>query len=809
MALERTLGLATLLTAAVFTAAAQAPPEPPQTARQTLARLLETRLDPNQCYRVRDLFLERQDVKFYFNDGVLIFAQPFEGREVAAFFLAVENTDQGEILVIPPTARERQSVALYTGEGVLNERFRSALLLFTDDTAAELHRTLDGSPSHKRDPELGASVAPRWSPVLKNVLEGVSLRLLGDLLSGRPIEEGVFAAAVNGGRLGRFDVVIDPHLHEQVSVGQAVRRDGRAFFDVWASFESRRGNPDRGKVNGALQNYRIDATLGPDLGLQAVVEADLAPAADAGRTFAFELSQNLRLQSLLVRGQPADYVQLEQSPAGQASRRQNNVVLLLLPAIPVPGEPIPLRFEYSGDVVAEAGGSVFLVTNRGDWYPRGEPAFTDYELTFRHPAQYDLVATGEVVSESVDAGVRTVTFRSAHPIRMAGFNLGDYVSASREIDGYTVEVRANRRAEERLQPAAPLPVVVPNPMAGVRRRASGPDPSIVAPSAAPAPNPAARIEEIADADAETFGFFLERFGPPVMSRVVITPIPAGFGQGFPGLVYSPTLSYFAPADAPLKSLPPDDQQFFAELVRAHEISHQWWGNTVTVLSGADNWLMEGLATYSSLLTLERRQGPEAFRQLLANYKLHLLTKNERDQAVDSAGPVTLGDRLRTARFPSAYRVVLYEKSAWALHMLRARLGDEGFFALLSRLVENYRLQEIDTEAFRREAAAFVAKGEPDAELRDFFDQWIYDTGIPRFRVRHEQKGSTLTGKLLMENVGPAFLTPVELEIALGNGEKRRLTVWTDGPETPFEAQLPAKAQRIAIDPDGKLLAVHD
>jgi hypothetical protein len=165
-------------------------------------------------------------------------------------------------------------------------------------------------------------------------------------------------------------------------------------------------------------------------------------------------------------------------------------------------------------VVSKAGENVFLVTNRGDWYPRGEPSFAEYEMTFHHPARYELVATGEFVRESVSDGVRSVRFKSPSPIRMAGFNIGDYATASRQVDGYTVEIRANRRVEESLKPRAPMPVVVPAPMVGRRTRPSTGDASIVTPSQAPPPNPAARIQELADADADAFAYFLKLFGPP-------------------------------------------------------------------------------------------------------------------------------------------------------------------------------------------------------------------------------------------------------------------------------------------------------
>lgn len=805
-------GLALLLG---LVAMGSASAQEPSTARQALDRFLKTELDPAQCYRVRDLFLEREDVKFYFTDGLLIFAKPFDGRDVAALFLASEQGDFGEMLVIPPTPRERRSVALFTKEAVLDERFRSALMLFTDDTADRLRAEIENGPAHKLDSDSGAMVAPRWTPVLQNILSGVSLRMLADLISDRPVEQGVFAAAVNGGRLGRFDVVVDPHLREQVSIGQSVRREGRSFYNVWAQFESRsvrQNQAQQSEINASLEDYRIEVELGgPSLAMKAVVEADLVPSEHSSRTFAFELSENLRLESLLVDGEPADYVQLEQSPAGGASRRQNNVVLLALESEPATDDRPRLRFVYSGEAVADAGQRVFMVMNRGDWYPRGEPGFAEYDMTFRHPSQFDLVATGELVSETIADGVREVRFRSPSPIRLAGFNIGDYVATSRQVDGYTVEIRANRRAESRLKPKAPLPVLVPK-MGGRRNRTLSGESTIMTPAETPPPDPAARIEEIADEDAAAFGLFLERFGPPVTPRVVVSPIPAGFGQGFPGLVYAATLSYFAVGDAPLKNLDPVDQQFYAEMLRAHEISHQWWGNSVTVSSSSDNWLMEGLATYSAMLNMERRKGPQSFSLMLEQFQRRLLAENDEGLTMESAGPVTLGDRLRTARFPGAYRIITYDKSAWALHMLRSRLGDEGFFELLAKLVRDYRLKEISTEAFRREAAAFVPEGSPDPELRDFFDQWIYDVGLPRFSVDFDQNASgggfVLEGVLEMGDVDPAFLTPVELEAAMADGKTQRITVWTDGPETEFEMKLPAKAQRITIDPDRRLLAVR-
>ena len=91
-----------------------------------LQEIRQISLDPNQCYRVRDLFLEREDLKFYFVDGYLIFGQPIAERTVVALFVASEPTDGGEIILFPPSKRERQSLSRFTSQPVLNEKFRTA-----------------------------------------------------------------------------------------------------------------------------------------------------------------------------------------------------------------------------------------------------------------------------------------------------------------------------------------------------------------------------------------------------------------------------------------------------------------------------------------------------------------------------------------------------------------------------------------------------------------------------------------------------------------------------------------------------------
>ena len=665
-----------------------------------------------------------------------------------------------------------------------------------------------GGASATLDPAQGKALAERWTSVLQNILEGVSGRLMHDTMSQVSTEDGFFAAAIGGGRHGRFDVVLDPQLYEQVSVGQTAWRAERRFYEIWCQFQSRSirdGKRERLEDVGSLQRYHLDVDLLPDLSMRVRVEASFVPGRAGYRTFGVEISSRLEVSSVEVDGSPADFLQLDAASASAAGRRDNSLVFVVLPNELERGKPVDFAMEYAGTVISRAGDNVYFVGNRANWYPRGEPGFTEYEMTFRHPAHLDLVATGNLIEESVEGDVRTARFRSTGPIRTAGFNLGRYAKSSRRVDGYGIEVLANRSIEERLRPRT-APVIIPDISGPRRRGARRPQqPIIISPTPSSAPNPAARIEELAESDSQAFAFFLERFGPPPTSQVIVSPIPAGFGQGFPGLVYAATLSYLSPRDPPLDKMNPSDRQFYLELLRPHELAHQWWGNNVAVQGGPDLWMMEALATYSSLLFLEDQQGADALRTVLAGFRSHLLDKTQEGEVIESAGPVTLGERLMMARFPTAYRLILYEKGAWIFHMLRGVLGDQAFFDLLTSLSRDYRLKALSTEQLREAAAERLPEDYPDRGLRDFFDQWVYGTGIPRLRASFRHDGDTIQGELQQSGVGESFTTPVNLRVIFETGDPIDIEVWTEGERTPFRVPSPNEPLRIEIDPDKLLL----
>ena len=786
-------------------------------AAEQLAGIRGTRLDPEQCYLVRDLFLEREDVKFYFVDGHVIFAQPFDGREFAALFVATDPADRGQIILFPPSKQERQSLARFTSQPALDERFRSAMMFFTDDTGAALRAALGENPSSRLDAGAGRLIAPRWNSAMANLFAGIELPLLSDIAEERDPAAGFFGAVLGGGPRGRFEVVVDSRQAKQVALGQVVWREGQQFYEAWCRFPGKNfvaGRRRRLKPAAALRDYRIEVRLADDLRMEVSAEAVLTPLRAGAKLYVFELSRRLRVSELLLDGRPVEFLQFDHPGAAVSPYRSSNFVAMAVDSPLDKGSRRKIEFRYEGKVIGEAGEGVYYVGSRDTWYPKMRTDFTNFELLFHYPARFDLVATGQLVETGEEADVRSSLFRSTRPIRMAGFNLGFYERVSRKVEQLTVEVCAYRGVEQRLRTrrlpmalANPFTKTAPDPFPGLRRDRK---PSLGLEAVPPAePEPTRHLDDVADAGAAALRFFREKLGPPATSNIVISPIPGGFGQGFPGLVYAPTMSYLRPGDAPFDKMSRFEQTFYRTMLPAHEMAHQWWGNVVTVQSPEDVWLMEALATYSALLLLENNEGVESRDEMLAAYRERLLERNEKGDTVESAGAMVLGERLRSSMFPFAYRVIVYEKGAWVIHMLRGIMGDAAFFDFLRGLRKRFEHKTLTTEDFRRQAAKNVPEGYPDPGLNDFFEQWVYDTGIPKFKLHYRVGGKgaryTLHARLTQTNVPESFSVIVPVTIYYGGGTPLTKHVKTEGETTEFLAPLRERPARVVVDPFGELL----
>lgn len=768
----------------------------------------ETKLDREECYRIRDLQITRGELKLYFTDGFLMFSKPVAGERRAAIFSGEVEGGDAELLVLPPTASERRSLGFFTETPNLDEHFRSALMLFSDGTGEELMAKIREAGPVKKSPEMALMLGEKWDSVLSSFLASFEVRLVEEMLSTRGKEMGFFYCAIGGSaRLNNFDMIYDPRAREQVSIGQVAYRDNRTYFDMWTSFVSRdwrQGGRKPAAPEYKIEDVRIDATIDAELKLAAVTKMKVTPR-ERTRTLAFDLSRLVDLKEARIDGKPAELYSPESLRANLLRSLENTVHLVVNEGVFEPGRTYELEFHHEGNTILPAGNKVYFVSSRGAWYPNRPVDFATYDLTFRYPKELVLVSTGDLISETVEGEQKISRRATTVPVRVVGFNLGDFEKQGMMRGGYRIDVYANRTVEPALQSKQRQVEIVTPPSVQFPRQRRPQQEVMVLPT--PDPRPVTHLQQLAEQVANGFEFMASRFGPPPLKTITVAPIPGRFGQGFPGLIYLSTLSYLDPRERP-KSVGREDL-FFSELLHAHETAHQWWGNVVTTDNYGDEWLMEALANYSSLLFLESKKGAKALDSVLEQYRVHLMAKDPAGRTVESAGPITLGHRLQSSQSPAGWGTIVYEKGSWILHMLRRRMGDEQFTAMLKELFRRYQYKAVTTEQFRSLAAEFAGAAQGDTGFQSFFDQWVYGTGIPTLKLNYTVEGKApkvrLKGTVTQSDVDEDFSIQVPVEIQTGRGKPMVQWVRTGNEAATFTVNLAAAPVKVLLDPGGAVL----
>jgi aminopeptidase N len=221
---------------------------------------------------------------------------------------------------------------------------------------------------------------------------------------------------------------------------------------------------------------------------------------------------------------------------------------------------------------------------------------------------------------------------------------------------------------------------------------------------------------------------------------------------------------------------------------AHEIAHQWFGDSVTESDWNHLWLSEGFATYFGALFFEHADGRERFLQVMRG-------ASERYMKDADAVPRPIYDPAVTDLFKLLNRNN-YEKGAWVLHMLRHVMGDEKFFEGVRDYYKTYRDRNALTEDFQR-----VMEKHYGRRLDWFFGEWIYKPGFPAYRVRwawrdHLKQTCVSVDQAQADTV---FRTPLDIEFRTGS-EVRRETVNPQKREQVFCFHQSNKPQTVSVDP---------
>lgn len=227
---------------------------------------------------------------------------------------------------------------------------------------------------------------------------------------------------------------------------------------------------------------------------------------------------------------------------------------------------------------------------------------------------------------------------------------------------------------------------------------------------------------------------------------------------------------------------------------AHEIAHQWFGNTVTESDWPHLWLSEGFATYLAGLYLQHVEGSDRLVSYMKDARQNVIDfheKNPNEPLVDT----TFSDPNELLNTNP------YRKGAWVLHMLRQKVGTDTFWAGLRAYYNRYRHQNASTENFR-----MVMEDISGEDLTHFFNQWTRRPGHPVIEGSwryDESAGECLITFRQTQNEAP-FRIPLDLTIQ--GSSSSMLSVHLQDRTEQVRLDCAEAPSSIVLDPNTRLLA---
>jgi len=421
--------------------------------------------------------------------------------------------------------------------------------------------------------------------------------------------------------------------------------------------------PGLGNSGYDVDHYLIDLTVDPEANHISGTTTVEATATATGDSFTLDFI-GLSIESVTVDGEPASY--LREGPEGGELR---------IDEVLVAGEAFSVAVTYSGTpitgVTPEVGFPSGWFTNAEGtfvaaepaaahtWFPGNDHPTDKAAYTFRVtvPDGMTAVANGAITGITEGAGVKTFTWEMTDP-------MATYLA--------TIVI-------------APLQRIEHPPVDGIVLRDYVP-PGMVE----DIPDSFTKTGEMIEVFSGLFGPYpFDRYGHVVLS-------------GFPGALETQTMTLFGQAwiDSP-----------FTEFVVAHELAHQWFGDSVSPATWRDIWLNEGFATYAELLWVEHLYGQVAMQADAAS----------RYDDLERTPHALAGD----PRPDSLFGISVYQRGGLTLHALRAEVGDDVFFEILRTWTGRFEFATAGTEDF-----ISLSEELSGSDLGSLFDAWLFSAELP-------------------------------------------------------------------------------
>ncbi len=273
-------------------------------------------------------------------------------------------------------------------------------------------------------------------------------------------------------------------------------------------------------------------------------------------------------------------------------------------------------------------------------------------------------------------------------------------------------------------------------------------------------------------------FFIKNAGPYAFKKLANVQSKTKFG----GMENASAIFYFE------NSVTGDRK---SEPLLAHEIAHQWFGNTATESDWQHIWLSEGFASYMTHMYMESKYGVDT---------LHAGMREDRQQVIEFSKkrmtPVV--DTSVTTNFIELLNANSYQKGSWVLHMLRRKLGDTIFW----KGVQDYYTQFAGKNASTEDFLNTIEKVSKE-DLKPFFKQWLYTAGQPYLTSSWKKSGGSVT--ITVKQTQPIlFEFPLQVTVQ-AEKDTSTATLQMKGKIGSITIPVGSKPLNVILDPNVDLL----
>jgi aminopeptidase N len=229
-----------------------------------------------------------------------------------------------------------------------------------------------------------------------------------------------------------------------------------------------------------------------------------------------------------------------------------------------------------------------------------------------------------------------------------------------------------------------------------------------------------------------------------------------------------------------------------ERLFAHEVAHQWFGNSVSEENWHHVWLSEGFATYLTHVYNRHFYGDDKFREGLKNDREWIIRYAKQNFAPIIDTTITEYTKLLNTNS--------YQKASWVLHMLQTELGDKIFFKGLRKYYADFQNSTALTEDFQHVMEEVSGK-----DLDVFFRQWLWQAGHPVLDWSWKQMSGNLYISIKQVQKESSFNFPLKIQIIYENGTSEFMDYNSIGTTMNINAEINGKVKNVILDPEVGLL----